>query len=109
MTPDRVHTLLAMTPEPGPALVNRFDSWTANNAKMLEGVTGSSIVWPIWDEVVTAYLIGLTKTESRPRPRLKDDLSFDLENPQGTIDWVTSIDDGALWTDLVNRLKALHP
>jgi purine nucleosidase len=106
MTPDRVHTLLAMSPDPAPLLLNRFDSWIAEHAKLAQKETGSQIVWPIWDEVTTAYLLGFAQTESKPRPRLKEDLSFDLSNPQGTIEWITSIDEAKLWTDLVARIKS---
>jgi len=106
MTPDRAHTLLTSLPEPAGALLGRFDSWIAANAKLAKADTGSPIVWPIWDEVTTAHLLGMTRTESRPRPRLRDDLSFDLENPRGTVEWVTAIDEGRLWPDLVAKLKA---
>ena len=106
MTPDRAHTLLSMLPDPAPLLLNRFDTWIAKNAGVAQKETGSPIVWPIWDEVTTAYLLGLAQVETRPRPRLKDDLTFDLEHPKGTIDWVTSIDEGKLWTDLVAKIRA---
>ena len=106
MSPDRAHTLLATLPDPAPLLLNRFDAWIAENAKVAQKETGSSIVWPIWDEVTTAYLLGMAKAETRPRPKLRDDLSFDLDHPQGTIDWITSIDESKLWTDLVAKIKA---
>jgi purine nucleosidase len=106
MTPDRAHTLLTMLPDPAPLLLNRFDAWIAQNAKLAQTETGSPIVWPIWDEVTTAYLLGMAQAESRPRPRLRDDLTFDLDHPKGTIDWITSIDEGKLWPDLVAKLKA---
>ena len=105
MTPDRAHTLLTTLPDPAPALLGRFDSWIAANAKLAKADTGSPIVWPIWDEVTTAYLLGMTKTESRPRPRLRDDLTFDLDNPRGTVEWITTIDEGRLWPDLVAKIK----
>jgi inosine-uridine nucleoside N-ribohydrolase len=106
MTPDRAHTLLARLPDPAKDLVARFDLWIAQNAKLAQSNTGSPIVWPIWDEVTVAYLLGMAKTETRPRPRLRDDLTFDLDNPRGTIEWVTAIDEGRLWNDLVAKLKA---
>ncbi len=106
MTPDRVHTLLTSLPEPAAALLARFDAWIAQNAKIAQADTGSPIVWPIWDEVTTAHLLGMTKVETRPRPRLRDDLSFDLDSPKGTIDWITWIDEGKLWADLVAKIKA---
>jgi inosine-uridine nucleoside N-ribohydrolase len=106
MTPDRVHTLLTMLPDPAPLLINRFDHWVAENAKLVQQQTGSPIVWPIWDEVTTAYLLGFAKSETRARPRLKDDLTFDLDHPQGTIEWITSIDESKLWTDLIAKIKS---
>jgi purine nucleosidase len=54
-------------------------------------------------------LLGMATAESRPRPKLRDDLSFDLENPQGTIQWITSIDEGKLWPDLAAKIKAAAP
>jgi inosine-uridine nucleoside N-ribohydrolase len=106
MTPDRAHTLLAQLPDPAKALLASFDLWIGRNAKLAEAQTGSPIVWPIWDEVTVAYLLGMARTETRPRPRMRDDLTFDLDHPRGTIEWVTAIDDGRLWTDLVDRIKA---
>ena len=109
MTPDRAHTLLALLPEPGGLLLGRFDSFMAHNAKLAQRETGSTIAWPIWDSVVPAVLFGAAKVETRPRPRLKDDLGFDLDSPRGTIDWVTAIDDGKLWSDLVAKIRAANP
>ena len=45
MTPDRAHTLLTMLPDPAPLLLNRFDAWIAQNAKLAQTETGSPIVW----------------------------------------------------------------
>ena len=106
MTPDRAHTLLAQLPEPGALLLARFDAFLAHNAKLAQQETGSAIVWPIWDEVVTAYLIGAAKTETRPRPRLKDDLTFDLDTPRANLEWITNVDDAKLWGDLVAKIRA---
>ena len=108
MTPDRAHTLLAQLPEPGGLLLARFDAFMAHNPKLAQQETGSTIVWPIWDEVVTAYLIGAAKAETKPRPRLKDDLGFDVENPRGTIEWITSVEDGKVWGDLVTKIRAAN-
>ena len=69
---------------------------------MLSGAPGTV---PIWDEVTVAFLLGLTRQEVRPRPRLRDDLSFDHERPRGTITWITAIDADRLWTDLASSLS----
>jgi inosine-uridine nucleoside N-ribohydrolase len=94
--------------ESGSFLATLLDDWLAKNGPMAESVTGSRSSWPIWDEVVTAYLLGLTKTETRPRPRLRDDVTFDHSQPRGTITWITEIDTAGLWDDLVAKLSRVR-
>ncbi|WP_435018906.1 nucleoside hydrolase [Tundrisphaera sp. TA3] len=106
MTPDRARRLLADGPEPGPALVRELEAWLARSGKLAESETGSATTWPIWDEVTTAILLGLATAETRPRPRLNADLSFDHSRPAGEIRWVTAIDADALWADLAARIRA---
>ena len=33
-------------------------------------------------------------------------LGFDLDNPRGTIEWVTAIDEGKAWHDLTVKVRA---
>jgi len=73
--------------------------WLDREGDLCRKVTGRR-AWPIWDLVVVAHLLGLTQDESRPRPRLRDDLTFDIENPQGLVRWITVIDERKLWRDL---------
>ncbi|WP_435005714.1 nucleoside hydrolase [Tundrisphaera lichenicola] len=106
MTPQKARALLGQLPDPASELLATFERWITKNGRIAEQETGSADTWPIWDEVTVAYLTGLAKVESRPRPRLRDDLSFDLSKPQGTIDWVTAIDETRLWADLAARIEA---
>jgi inosine-uridine nucleoside N-ribohydrolase len=105
MTPARARRLFDGRGEPGPTLIKSLEEWLARNGKLAEKLTGSPGTWPIWDEVTTAYLLGLTRTETHPRPRLRDDLTFDHSRPQGTIEWATAIDRDRLWDDFVRKIR----
>jgi inosine-uridine nucleoside N-ribohydrolase len=109
MTAARAHTLgLDETPA-GRFLVAMLTDWLARNAPLARRVTGADQTWPIWDEVTTAHLMGLTRTEARPRPRLRDDLTFDHRASEGTVEWVTAIDADRLWAALVHGLRRAAP
>ncbi len=86
-------------------LIAELDSWLDQEPKMVEAVSGKAGVWPIWDESTVAYLLGLAKTKTVPRPKLAEDLGFDLEDSNGTIEWVTEIDEDRLWKDLARKLR----
>lgn len=52
--------------------------------------------WPIWDEVVVAHVLGLTRSEVRRRPTLGADLKL-VPNGQGTVTWITDIERNAVF------------
>jgi purine nucleosidase len=104
MTPEKARALFRGDAAAGSFLATSLEAWLGENGKIAESVTGSPASWPIWDEVVTAYLLGLTKTETHPRPALRDDLTFDHAAARGTITWITEIDTDRLWADLVAKL-----
>jgi hypothetical protein len=62
-------------------------------------------VWPIWDLITPAHLLGFTRTVEHHRPRLAEDLSFDHTHPQGQITWIESVESERLWADFVGNLK----
>jgi inosine-uridine nucleoside N-ribohydrolase len=104
ITPARAHDLLDRTGAVG-YLAGLLDTWLEKNGKLAQAITGDAHTWPIWDEVTVAYLLGLAKTETHPRPSLRDDLSFDHKRPEGSITWVTAIDEQRLWQDLARKLS----
>jgi inosine-uridine nucleoside N-ribohydrolase len=59
----------------------------------------------IWDNVVLAYLLGMTTQETYPRPRLKDDISFERVQTNRTVTWITSVDEKRLWADFLKKLE----
>jgi purine nucleosidase len=101
MTPTRARRVLGGR---GDALSALLDDWLARNGELALKLTGAPDAVPIWDEVAVAFLLGLTRQETRPRPQLRDDLTFDHARTQGTITWVTAIDADRLWADLAAGL-----
>ena len=105
LTSARAHALLDPAGDPGRYLAGLLDQWFAAHRDTVVSVTGNPAVWPVWDEVTVANMLGMTKSEDRLRPKLLPDLSFDHSVKTGRIVWVTSIDANRLWTDLGNRLR----
>lgn len=87
----------------GEYLQKKFDDWLLRKEELCQKMTGR-LAWPIWDVVTLAHLWGWTTSEVRPRPRLRDDLTFDLSSPTGTIRWITAIDEERVWADFRAKL-----
>jgi purine nucleosidase len=104
MTARKAHALLDGHGKAALELVANLERWLAQNGKLAESVSGAPGTWPIWDEVTTAYLLGLATVRTYPRPALRDDMTFDHSQPRGTLDWVTEIDTDRLWADLARKL-----
>ena len=81
-----------------------LERWITENPKLAEEASGKPGTWPIWDEVVVAYLLGMTSQEERPRPYLKDDRTFDHSKTTGKIVWITDVATERLWEHLAERL-----
>jgi purine nucleosidase len=60
--------------------------------------------WIIWDNVVLAYVLGMTTQVTHPRPRMRDDASFEPVQTGKTITWITDIDEQSLWADFLHHL-----
>jgi inosine-uridine nucleoside N-ribohydrolase len=91
-----------------PWLMRDYDAWydrhikTFGPGKRADG----SYSWPIWDHVVVAHLLGFTKVEERPRPRMGEDLNFTFPGDGRTISWITAIDRDALFGDFSRNLES---
>lgn len=109
MSLDRAQSLLSECGEAGEYLVGLLRWWLEAQPKVAEGFTGRRDAWPIWDEIVTAHLLGLTETETLPRPYLLDSLDFEFAPREGhlhpTVQWVKAVRADALWKDLVHCLR----
>jgi inosine-uridine nucleoside N-ribohydrolase len=105
MTSERAHAILDPAGDPGRYLAGLLDKWLANSRDVVMHVTGDPTRWSVWDEVVVAHMLGMTKAERHTRPKLREDLSFDNSAGRGVMTWVTAIDGGRLWTHLSDRLQ----
>ena len=90
--------------EGGRALVHLSTGWLDRNPALAKKLSGSSDALAIWDEGAAATILGFSKIERRPRPRLREDLSFAVETTQEKIGWVVAIDSERTWLDLRRRL-----
>ena len=106
LTSQRAHAVLDPADAPGHYLAGLLDQWLAAHRDVVVAITGDAKSWPVWDEVTVGYLLGMTRSESVPRPKLKPDLLFDLIPKNGSIGWVDAIDGKRLWADLARRLQS---
>jgi inosine-uridine nucleoside N-ribohydrolase len=90
----------------GEWLVRLLADFVEANGEFVAKVSGRPAAWPVWDEVVVAHLLGLTTVVQVKRPRLLDDMQFDLSTPNGTVGWITEVESEALWRDLAFRVQA---
>lgn len=88
----------------GVYLAESVADWVDRRRDLAAREAGRPEAWPIWDEITTAYLLGLAKAEERPRPHLRPDLTFDHANPRGRVRWITAVDSRRLWADLAGLL-----
>jgi purine nucleosidase len=93
----------------GETLVTVLSRWLDRAAPLVRKTTGRPDAWPVWDVGAAAVPLGFATVESRPRPRLRDDRTFDHDRPHGTIGWVTVIDGERIWADFAARLKRPSP
>jgi inosine-uridine nucleoside N-ribohydrolase len=89
--------------ERGALLLSRLEEWLRREAALTARTTGGS-AWPLWDLVTVAHILGYTTVERRQRPRLRDDLSFDLSRTTSDMGWITEVDGAGLWEDFAERL-----
>ncbi len=98
---------LQMTPEAaaeqfsgktGSYIAEIFSSWVGTHGKICKFVTGDERAWPVWDQVTTAHVLGLTSSQMYPRPRLQDDMLFDhTDTGDQKVRWITAVEQERLW------------
>jgi purine nucleosidase len=103
MTFSHARELLATRGPIGAWLWQEYQDWYFRNVKPLR-VDDFSKPWYIWDTVTVAYVLGLTKEHTAPRPIMRDDATFSGTDPQQTVTWITHVDSEQLWSDFIHRI-----
>jgi len=68
--------------------------------------------WPIWDDITLAYVLGMTTQHNLPRPRMRDNMTFETAGDSGDVIWITDVDENRMWSDflkLVDDYQRKHP
>lgn len=108
MTRESARALLDQRTETGRYLAGLLVDWLNRQGDLAQRITGDRNSWPVWDEGTVAYLLGLTRSEVHPRPRLGDDFKFEFPpagRPSGPpIRWITWIDSEKEWQDLNHKV-----
>jgi len=99
-TTEEAQALLRDTGPAGAWLAECFAAWPERLGE------GGRRVWPIWDVVTVAHLLGYTRAMPYHRPLIGPDLAFDHSAPQGQLSWIEWVDEGRVWPDFAAKLRA---
>jgi inosine-uridine nucleoside N-ribohydrolase len=94
----------------GAWLWDEYQAWYFRYVKPLR-VNDFSKPWVIWDDITLAYVLGMTTEHTLPRPRMKDNMTFEQVKTGETITWITDVDEQQMWTDffkLVDNYQRTH-
>jgi purine nucleosidase len=105
LTPEQARLLVGSHGPVGAWLWDEYQEWYYRFVKPMRQ-DDLSKPWIIWDIITAAYVEGLASGETKPRPRLRDDMIFEHPGTGNTITWITSVDSKRLWADFVDRLDA---
>ena len=110
LTFDQAREMLASRGVIGAWLWEEYQAWYFRFVKPLR-VNDFSKPWVIWDDITLAYVLGMTTQHTLPRPRLRDDMTFEQIKTDQTVTWVTDVDEQRMWTDflsLVDEYQRTH-
>lgn len=62
--------------------------------------------WVIWDDITLAYVLGMTTQHTLPRPRLRDDMTFEQIKTDQTVTWITDVDEQQMWANFTTLLDS---
>lgn len=87
----------------GAWLWEEFQAWYYRHVKPLRK-NDFSKPWIIWDNITLAYVLGMTEHHTTPRPRMKDDMTFEGVQTPKTVTWITNVDERRMWAEYLNLL-----
>ena len=110
LTFDQARQMLAKRGAIGAWLWEEYQAWYFRYVKPLR-VNDFSKPWVIWDNITLAYVLGMTTQDTLPRPRLRDDMTFEKVKTDQTVTWITDVDEQRMWADflsLVDEYQRTH-
>lgn len=105
LTLDQARQLLGGRGPIGAWLLEEFEAWYFRFVKPMRK-DDFSRAKVIWDNVVLAYVLGMTTQKNYPRPKLTDTATFEHSPTGRTITWITDIDERRMWADFLANLDA---
>ncbi len=94
----------------GAWLWEEYQAWYFRYVKPLR-VNDFSKPWVIWDDIALAYVLGMTKQHDLPRPRLRENMTFEHMQTGQVVTWITDVDEQQMWSDflrLVDQYQRTH-
>jgi purine nucleosidase len=101
LTFDEAREMLAKRGAIGAWLWEEYQAWYFRYVKPLR-VNDFSKPWVIWDNITLAYALGMTTQHTLPRPRMRDDMTFEQVKTDQTVTWITDVDEKRMWADFLN-------
>jgi inosine-uridine nucleoside N-ribohydrolase len=101
LTFDQAREMLTKRGAIGAWLWEEYQAWYFRVVKPLR-VNDFSKPWVIWDDIALAYALGMTTQHTMPRPRLRDDMTFEQVKTDQTVTWITDVDEQRMWADFLN-------
>ena len=110
LTLEQARVMLANRGAIGAWLWEECQAWYFRYVKPLR-VNDFSKPWIIWDDIALAYALGMTQQHDLPRPKLRDNFSFEQVNRDQVVTWITDVDEQRMWADflgLVDKYQRTH-
>jgi len=103
LTFDQAREMLATRGPIGAWLWEEYQAWYFRYVKPLR-VNDFSKTWTIWDDITLAYVLGMTTQHELPRPRMRDDMTFEPLKTEQAVTWITDVDEQRMWADFLKLL-----
>jgi purine nucleosidase len=110
LTFDQAREMLAKRGAIGAWLWDEYQAYYYRSVKPLR-VNDFSKPWVIWDNITLAYVLGMTTQHALPRPRMRDDMTFEQVKTDQTVTWITDVDEQTMWAEflkLVDEYQRTH-
>ena len=101
LTFSQAEKLLAHHGAIGEWLWDEYQAWYFRVVKPLR-INDFSKPWVIWDNITLAYVLGMTDQRDAPRPKMRDNMTFEqgpTDGPGRMVTWITDVDEDRMWKD----------